>query len=239
MPGECTIAERKLAQGYIIIVGDTLLALPFRQHPGSHVEVLFVEEEVLCCVVGTDDEREVVDLMICPTSGRRQFVVNLVREAHTIGCCIFIGMLYLVDTRLEGGFEIIDVSEGNKECVIADGTHRGKGLFSYLVFIHVKRLQAIGQTLQADGILVREFFTIHFDGEIEDVRMYTIGMKFVVIVVRRISLEAHQNRLVGRARIEELVIDGYVGFAIILQADGKDFLPDADVGFLDGDKLIA
>ena len=148
-------------------------------------------------------------------------------------------MLYLVDTRLKGSFEIIDVSEGNKECVVADGTHRGNGLFSYLVFIHVKTLQAIGQALQADSILVREFFTIHLDGEIEDVRMYTIGMKFVVIVVRRIGLEAHQNRLVGRAWIEELVIDGYVGLAIILQADGKDFLPDADVGFLDGDKLIA
>ena len=148
-------------------------------------------------------------------------------------------MLYLVDTRLKGGFEIIDVSEGDEECVVADGTHGGNGLFSYLVFIHVKWLQAIGQALQADSILVREFFTIHLDSEIEDVRMYTIGMKFVVIVVRRIGLETHQYRLVSRAWVEELIIDGYIGFAIILQADGKDFLPDADVSFLDGDKLIA
>ena len=69
--------------------------------------------------------------------------------------------------------------------------------------------------------------------------MYTICMELVVVVVRRVGFESHQNRLVGRAGIEEFVIDRNAGFSIILQADGKDFLADADVSFRNGNKLVA
>jgi hypothetical protein len=81
---------------------------------------------------------------------------------------------------------------------------------------------------------------VHLHGEVIDI--WVVGQRLlinggVITGVRVCSLKAYQ-KVFGLTRIIELIV--YIHMELVAHTgDGKHLLADADVGFSDGDKVVA
>lgn len=227
---------------FVCVLASRTFYLPFV----NRVVERRIDNERLA-ITHIEDEGKVVYLVVGPTVGSSENIMEIVIVPHHGRGFILVGVMNDVEAGLEVSHEVIGI--------VNMGIHRPIGVTQHSkIRLKIDRVELtimvvfgkpgtfcpIATTEIHMCHLVVEGLAIHFYGEVEDIGVIGIGfhIDFGRISGVRVScLEADQECL-GLGGVEELIID-IDKELVALAGDGEHCLADANVGLGDGDEVVA